>query len=462
MTTETIIDLFPAHRVTEARDLLAKFAAKTARAAAKAGATPLTPPTLTVRDERVVVKCYTCRHIFTEAALGGRSWNFCPDCESGKIAPFRVCTLVLEAVKPALAGWEFLAVIEPLTAGNLIRKVPGADTTDFSFDAWRTGDIVCDHCKTTRRRLETFLVRATGEDPAIPAGTVREVGRNCLAAFLGGKSAAEIVSGLGFEKAIRDLGEDEEGSGGGRGADPLWVPVEFLAWTCSVVRSNGWVSRAAARDHVEKRATADVVGYLLTPPWSAEGRDEWEKACREYAPTADDGEKAAGVLAWARALNPSGDYETNLHLVAKEEWLNPKHSGILASAVVAYERARGNEIKRAERAVRAAASGHVGTVGARETFTDLTVDNVFTVETQYGNLHINKFRDAAGNALVWKTASTRFTPGDKIVLTGTVKAHAEYKGEKQTELTRCAEGPAKVKAAKKKKSKAPADRPPVV
>lgn len=60
--------------------------------------------------------------------------------------------------------------------------------------------------------------------------------------------------------------------------------------------------------------------------------------------------------------------------------------------------------------------------------------------------HIYSMRDEAGNLLMWKTASAlHFTDddggycakrGDQLRISGKIKAHAEYKGEPQTVLTR--------------------------
>lgn len=53
-------------------------------------------------------------------------------------------------------------------------------------------------------------------------------------------------------------------------------------------------------------------------------------------------------------------------------------------------------------------------------------------------VYIHTFRDDAGNVLVWKTSKgTGLEKGDRAEITGTVKEHGEYKGEKQTVLTRC-------------------------
>jgi len=95
-------------------------------------------------------------------------------------------------------------------------------------------------------------------------------------------------------------------------------------------------------------------------------------------------------------------------------------------------------VKRREWKTKAASSGFVGTVGEKIIAT-LTCEAVFDVDTNYGTLHINKFRDEGGNSVVWKTSSKRFDVGLAVTLKGAVKKHEEFRGEKQTELTRCSE-----------------------
>lgn len=56
------------------------------------------------------------------------------------------------------------------------------------------------------------------------------------------------------------------------------------------------------------------------------------------------------------------------------------------------------------------------------------------METKY----IYSFVDASGNCLIWNTTSFQeLSAGDQVKLKGTIKAHKEYKGIKQTELQRC-------------------------
>lgn len=80
----------------------------------------------------------------------------------------------------------------------------------------------------------------------------------------------------------------------------------------------------------------------------------------------------------------------------------------------------------------------------------MQIEKLIAYETQYGFGDIVKMRDESGNLFVWFTSSlTRcetvvngevvqpVQEGDWVNLRGTVKAHDEYRNEKQTTLTRC-------------------------
>lgn len=76
----------------------------------------------------------------------------------------------------------------------------------------------------------------------------------------------------------------------------------------------------------------------------------------------------------------------------------------------------------------------------KERFYDYTVvlKSVRGMETRYGYTQLVKFEDANGNILQWWTAvEIKAEVGDQVLLTGSVKAHDEYKGVKSTTVTRC-------------------------
>ena len=76
----------------------------------------------------------------------------------------------------------------------------------------------------------------------------------------------------------------------------------------------------------------------------------------------------------------------------------------------------------------------------KERFYDYAVvlKSVCEMETRFGYSQLVKFEDANGNILQWwTTVEIKAEVGDQVLLTGTVKAHNEYKGIKSTTVTRC-------------------------
>lgn len=98
-------------------------------------------------------------------------------------------------------------------------------------------------------------------------------------------------------------------------------------------------------------------------------------------------------------------------------------------------------------------SEYIGTVGQKVS-AEVTLINEFEYTNHY--YHTTNYtyimQDAEGNVLIWKTTSTLLfeyvnekghhrndviRKGDKMMISGKVKEHSEYKGTKQTVLTRC-------------------------
>lgn len=110
------------------------------------------------------------------------------------------------------------------------------------------------------------------------------------------------------------------------------------------------------------------------------------------------------------------------------------------------------ERKAREEAARKAISQHQFNVGDKVTIT-VTLENIGWYETRsfsgYGTTTtwVYTFADDNGNKYVWKTATGRLErvvngecvqidKGERVTIKATVKAHGEYREEKQTELQR--------------------------
>jgi hypothetical protein len=328
---------------------------------------------------------------------------------------------------PKLAGWSFVATLQHEEGGTVLRTVPTATLAAGELNRFRDVAPECHHCNSNRRRNDTFVVRSD-------AGELKQVGRNCLAAFLGGlspnaaASMAEILAAAG-----EACGAAEGGEGGG--GEYVGTLADFLVYTAASIRLNGWVSRAKSIEW-DKTATATNVWCTMFPgnhPMARAAAEEFRRSITDA-----DRKLAANALAYAdenlTAESAASDYEHNLRVVVVGGIVKHRVAGIAASLIGWYERAMGVKRER----TRTAASIHVGTVGKREVFT-VTLAGVHSFETHFGVTHLYRFEDTAGNVLVWKASSAQdMERGSTYKIKGTVKEHGEYKGTKQTVLTRCA------------------------
>jgi hypothetical protein len=206
-----------------------------------------------------------------------------------------------------------------------------------------------------------------------------------------------------------------------------------------VCRIVGYVSRKTAKATNGLRATGELVVYLLTQQFG-EGRAEWERLRVAYRPSEADMARAQAAMEWAKMLTPSSDYESSIALVARQTEIDGKHAGYLASVIPAHARVIGDQVARQARGEMPSNQEAIKDKVAIE----VTVEHVATIQTDFGPRHINTLRHApTGRCYVWKTGTVALTTGDVLTIKGTIKAHGEYRGEPQTELTRCKVLPAK-------------------
>lgn len=317
-------------------------------------------------------------------------------------------------------GWTLVCRIDHGKGDgpNVLRTVPGLEAPE----SFRTVGPQCTHCDRIRSRKDTFVLVSE-------AGEYVQVGSSCIADFLGHEREAETILCAGEWIADIDAAFDE-GSSGGRIPEEFKTE-EFVSVVAALIRRNGWMSATTAREKGGS-ATAYKAVRVLQDKMIVDIKTG-EKL------TMDDGDKATSTaaLAWAKALPAdSTGYLGNLRAFAFRGYVTVRDAGLIGSAIVAHANATEQEVKRANEAAGRAVSAHVGTVGKREDFT-VTVTKSIEIESEYGLAVIYVMRDEAGNSIKWKTSSGELRDGETYVLKGTVKAHTEYKGGKQTELSRC-------------------------
>ena len=343
--------------------------------------------------------------------------------ESNKVDAFVAVTVT--GTSPRLGGWSFAATIEHLGAdGNLIRARPDAK---IDLAAYRTAAQVCDHCKTTRRRTETYVVQH--ED-----GRIARVGSNCLRDFLGHKDPQAVASMFQYILDAFGAADAEESYGSGGGASRYFDLGEYLAYVAEMIIRVGYVSSAQARE----RESDSTAGMALSAMFAKPTKDNpkiypSDTACdfatralayakQEFAAKADAGEEMS-------------DYGWNISVLVRRDVTDYRSAGLAASIIRAYQKTIEREAERAARN-----NTFFGTVGKREEFKGLRLVKVRDAESQFGVTHIHRFLTPEGRLAVWFSSGARLQEGRVYDLKATVKKHElrtwKDTSENQTVLTR--------------------------
>ena len=327
---------------------------------------------------------------------------------------------------PAYNGWEFIAKLDwDANAGLIVRSVPGVES---SVNRETVKEGYCDHCRTTRQRLVTYVVRnqETGE-------TV-QVGSSCLKDFTGQYTT------IAFPELSSD--DDEEGGFFGGSGEREYNPLTVLAVAWACVKLEGFKPAGSYGS-----TTKGDVMTALSPSKSKTDR-EW---AAKIAPLADEAAgKAKELLAFILSDDFSGttDYVLNMKAVAAGKMVSARNIGLLASAPQTWAKSLERTLIREREASVYANSQYVGTApdkekgvkGSRETLT-VEIKAIRYLENDWnGSTTLYTMITAEGNVVKWFASNDILGEeiGARYVIKGTVKAHKEWEGMKSTSLTRCA------------------------
>lgn len=327
---------------------------------------------------------------------------------------------------PAFNGWEFVAKLDwDANAGLIVRSIPGAVKVDR--DALRQG--WCDHCKTTRQRLVTYVVRES------ETGRQIQVGSSCLKDFTGQYTT------IAFPEFKGD--DDEEGGFfGGASREREYTPETVLAVAWACVKLEGF---KPANTQFGSPTKYDVM-TALNPSKSKSDRE----FAATIAPLADEAAgKAKELLAWILSDDFSGttDYVLNMKAVAAGKMVSSRNIGLLASAPQAWAKFQERTLIREREASVYAGSKHFGTApdkaqGIKASRHDLTVTvkAIRYIDGDYGTTTLYTMVTEDGNIAKWFSSGTDKlgeNVGARFVIRGSVKKHETWEGMESTVLTRC-------------------------
>lgn len=315
----------------------------------------------------------------------------------------KIMEVFVACPEPKLAGWEFIARIDHAhEVGNLIRTTGLRNLPEV----YRERGPVCDHCGHKRQRRDTFVVFSEEHG-------FKQVGSSCLKDFLGHGDADRIAK---LAELLSNIHSFMRGSYDAEGGlqERRWIQIErYLEQTAEIVLTEGFVSKKQAFEN-GRESTAEKAFVAYNSP----------RQVSEQAKSL-----AAKALEWAQNLDeteeqPLNDYLHNAWVIANTFAIEARSTGIAASIVGVYARNQ-----RPKQSV----SEHVGVVGEKIS-TEVIVDEVRTL----ANSFMHKMRDERGNRFTWFASKPLLRDNiNKIIrIRGVVKQHDDFRGIKQTILTR--------------------------
>ena len=367
------------------------------------------------------------------------------DCRSEatvKEIPYEARKIELEIPEEAVFAednWAFGGSVEPsgVEGKNFVNvNLPGKDlgfivpTRYFS-----SNPCTCDYCKTNRKRNKTYLVvnRETGE--------WKQLGKECLKLFVTGIDVNAIATFESFIKEAEDAANP---------ADEFFYNRRFkfvkiadaLALACAVYRERGYL---ATRDsvgnpndfsnkNIVQRKLAQQYGYdsdFLNISNSVRNEIDEIAVKTDTAIAKEDTEVAIEMV----KRFPDEPYYNNLKVIVENEYIPLNKLGLLVSIPKAIDRYEEEKKRQEEKERLATESNYIGGVGDKIEVDFVSGREAACCETQFGLLHIYEFKDASGNVIVWKSSSGKEIP-ESGKISGTVKAHEEYNGVKQTVILR--------------------------
>jgi hypothetical protein len=307
----------------------------------------------------------------------------------------------------------------------MVMVVPGKKLNE----KYRLSNGHCDHCKTSRYRKETFVVEHTD-------GTTKIVGRSCIADFLGTDKINKFMWALAWPKMVADMMAGYFDDERMPRVDPSYDIIRVLALAKHSIDEHGYVTVGYAQEHYSEFAKNNPIA-TRDRMWLLLHGNSWATpSIAPYYPTKEEIEYAENVLTWANenilTKTNKSDFDWNVCQMLQAEIVKSRYMGFAVAIVSMYRKATEIAVTKASRKP----SEWVGNVKDRIDF-DIKFLNSYGFDTSFGWMTINKFEDADGNTIVWKTGNNEnFEQGTFYLCKATVKKHEDYKGWKQTEISR--------------------------
>ena len=319
--------------------------------------------------------------------------------------------------------WECIAVLEIHTNGNIIRRI----NTEIELpDRFKHTENICEHCNSKRQRKNLYVIHNTKTDEW------KQVGGNCLSLYTNGLSLEYVTA---YMDGITEL-EENNGCVGGN-IRPYYDVYNVLAYATEIIEKIGYFnanSNLPTKSIVGTLLSFDIDRAIYLINKDLKGFNIRLSSKDFNKPDTD--KKVEKIIEYYKSLENSNEFVHNIHIMLDNGYIHGKNIGYLCYLPKGYTEYIN---KKAEEEVKRNTTEHFGEVGKR--YKDKVIKNISCItswETQWGITSVYKIVLEDGTILTWKTSNCLYLEENKKFdkITFTVKSHNEYKGEKQTVVTR--------------------------
>ena len=308
--------------------------------------------------------------------------------------------------------------------GNIIRRI----NTDIDIpERFKHTENICEHCNSKRQRNNLYVIHNVETDEW------KQVGGNCLKLYTGGLNMEYIAA---YMDGITELEEFDGIVGHGK---VYYHVEEILSYAVEVIAKTGYFNAQSALP--TKYIVSTLMYNNLSKAIEIINKDFMDarldvRVCYKDFHRENTNTVVNEIIDYYKNLEDNTEFVHNIKVMLNEEYVLSKNFGFLCYLPEGYAKHIQKEVEKAKKIE----TRYFGEVGER--YKDKVIQDVILItswETQWGYTYIYKIILEDGSVLTWKTSNGLYLDRDEEFdkISFTVKEHKEYKGEKQTEITRC-------------------------
>ena len=338
---------------------------------------------------------------------------------TNKIIKVERLPVTIEGSSPKIEGWTFIAKIDHTESNNVVIDFTNSNV----HDTYKDVECNCEHCNIKRSRNSTFIVKNEETQK------IMQVGSSCLKDFLGHKNPEKVLEFYSWVKNIPSSGNEEVEMREVVRIDT----VDAIALCVGSILEFGFKPKSSYGLSTSEDASGIFfdINFNLNPTRIAYAK----KRYTEYTTS----EKVKEIVSFVKdsyikelsEKEGKNSFENTVLSILQMDSFKPQYMGYVAAGINAAIK---NKIEAKE--VSKKSNEWVGKVGEKSQFS-VTVVNKSGFDSQFGYTVIYIMETAEGNQVTWFTnGNASFNVEDKLSFIATVKEHKEFKGRKQTVITR--------------------------